>query len=70
MLLPPGRADRRRVVKAAAAFLTGVGLAFAAAALWGAGVGAGILFLGLFAAVALVIGDGGGDKPPGSGYCP
>jgi hypothetical protein len=64
MPLSPERADRRRVLKAAAFFLTGVGLAFAAAPRWGAGVGAVLLFTGLFAALLMMVGGGDDDKPP------
>ena len=65
MLLPPERADRRRILKAAAFFLTGVGLAFAAAPRWGAGVGAVLLFTGLFTALLIVVGGGDdSNKPP------
>ena len=68
MLLPPERADRRRILKAAAFFLTGVGLAFAAAPRCGASVG--ILFLGLLAALLTVVGGGDDDskKPPGDAH--
>lgn len=60
--------DRRRILMASAFFLAGVGLAFAAAALWGGtGIGVALLFLGLFAALLVIVGGDDG-KPSGDAH--
>ena len=67
MLLPRKWSDWKKATAAAAVFLSGVGLAFAAAVWWGVSLGFGCLFLGLTLATLMLI-DDDDDKPSDYNY--